>query len=198
MLGCGVLTLALAALLAATTSLPVAVIGLVVLGGPAGVGSSLLFAHLKHSGASPSDVVNTRAIVSFAWVAGPPLATLIIGAFGNRAILVAIAAVAALNVATTAAMLTQRRAAAAGASEPTDEAAGGPPVARTGVALIVAAFVVLQATNNAAVSIMALFVTHDLELGGGWGGGALGVAARLEVSAPLLIRRPHPPVSSPR
>jgi len=189
MLVCALLTLALAAVLASATSLPVAVIGLVVLGGPAGVGSSLLFAHLKHSGASPSDVVNTRAIVSFAWVAGPPLATLIIGAFGNRAILVAIAAVAALNVATTAAMLTQRRAAAAGASEPTDEAAGGPPVARTGVALIVAAFVVLQATNNAAVSIMALFVTHDLELGVVWAGVALGVAAGLEIPALLLIGR---------
>jgi hypothetical protein len=42
------------------------VIGLVVLGGPAGVGSSLLFAHLRHSGTTPSEVVNTRAIVSFA------------------------------------------------------------------------------------------------------------------------------------
>ena len=72
MLACGLLTLALAGLLAATTSLPVAVVGLIVLGGPAGVGSSLLFAHLKFSGASPSDVVNTRALVSFAWVAGPP------------------------------------------------------------------------------------------------------------------------------
>ena len=105
MLACGLLTLALAALLALTSSLPVAVIGLVVLGGPAGVGVSLLFAHLKASGATPSDVVNTRAIFSFAWVAGPPLAALIIGAFGNRAILFAIAAVAVLNVATTAAML---------------------------------------------------------------------------------------------
>jgi SET family sugar efflux transporter-like MFS transporter len=54
MLLCGALTLALAALLAAATSLPVAVLGLVVLGGPAGVGSSLLFAHLKDSGASSS------------------------------------------------------------------------------------------------------------------------------------------------
>jgi MFS transporter, SET family, sugar efflux transporter len=33
--------------------------------------------------------VNTRAIVSVAWVAGPPLATFIIGWFGNRAILLA-------------------------------------------------------------------------------------------------------------
>ena len=71
------------------TSLPIATIALVVIGGPAGVGSSMLYAHLRHSGARPADIVNTRAIVSVAWVAGPPLATFIIGWFGNRAILLA-------------------------------------------------------------------------------------------------------------
>jgi MFS transporter, SET family, sugar efflux transporter len=40
-LACAPLTLALAALLAVTTSLPIVVLGLLVLGGPAGVGSSL-------------------------------------------------------------------------------------------------------------------------------------------------------------
>jgi hypothetical protein len=40
----------------------------------------MLYAHLRHSGAAPADIVNTRAIVSVAWIAGPPLATLIIGA----------------------------------------------------------------------------------------------------------------------
>jgi SET family sugar efflux transporter-like MFS transporter len=85
MLACGVLTLVLALVLAFTTSLPVAVVALVVVGGPAGVGSSMLYAHLRHSGAKPADIVNTRAIVSVAWIAGPPVATLIIGAFGNRA-----------------------------------------------------------------------------------------------------------------
>ena len=45
--------------------------------------------------------MNTRAIVSVAWIAGPPLATLIIGAFGDRAILLAIGAVAILASTTT-------------------------------------------------------------------------------------------------
>ena len=151
MLACGLLTLALALLLALTTSLPIALIGLLVLGGPAGVGSSLLFAHLKYSGATPSDVVNTRAIVSFAWVAGPPLATLIIGSFGNRAILLAIAAVAVLNIATTAAMLAERSAVGAEPPKPADDR-DDRPVSRLGVALIVAAFIALQATNSAVVS----------------------------------------------
>jgi MFS family permease len=106
MLLCGAPTLLLAVVLALATTLPIATIALVVVGGPAGVGSSLLFAHLRHSGARPSDIVNTRAIVSVAWVAGPPLAIFIIGWFGNRAILLAIAAVAVLNIATTAIMIS--------------------------------------------------------------------------------------------
>jgi len=56
MLVCGVLTLVLALVLAFTTSLPVAVVALVVVGGPAGVGSSMLYAHLRHSGAKPADI----------------------------------------------------------------------------------------------------------------------------------------------
>lgn len=144
MLACGLLTLALCALLLLSTSLPVAVIGLVVLGGPAGVGSSLLYAHLRHSGASVSDVVNTRAIVSVAWVAGPPLATLIIGWFGNHAILVAIGIVALLSIATTAAMLAQRSRAGNDPSTPARTPDDGQEIAKLGVALIVAAFVILQ------------------------------------------------------
>jgi len=189
MLACGFLTLALAALLAASTSLPVALAGLLALGGPASVGSTLLFAHLRHSGATPSDVVNTRAIISFAWVAGPFLATLVIGAFGNRAILLVIAAVAVLNIATTAAMLGERSAGRAG-PEATDDAAGPDvPMPKSGVALIVAAFVALQATNAAAVSVMSLFVTRTLGLDVIWAGVTLGVAAALEIPALLAVGR---------
>jgi SET family sugar efflux transporter-like MFS transporter len=93
MLVCGALTLLLAIVLAFAATLPIATIALVVIGGPAGVGSSMLYAHLRHSGARPSDIVNTRAIVSVARVAGPPLATVIISWLGNRAILLAIAVV---------------------------------------------------------------------------------------------------------
>jgi SET family sugar efflux transporter-like MFS transporter len=189
MLVCGLLTLALATLLAMTMSLPVAVLGLVVLGGPAGVGSSLLFAQLKYSGASSSDVINTRAIVSFAWVAGPPLATLIMAAFGNQAILAAIAVVAVANVATTAAMLAERStrgAEPADGTEPTDD---DRPMSRTAVVVVVAVFIVLQATNSAAVSIMSVFVTQTLGLGVAWAGIALGVAAALEIPALLVIGR---------
>jgi len=189
MLVCGLLTLGLAALLFLSTSLPVAVIGLVVLGGPAGVGSSLLYAHLRHSGASASDVVNTRAIVSVAWVAGPPLATLIMGWFGNQAILIAIAVVAVLSIATTAAMLAEQSRAGTELSTPAKTPDDREQIAKLGVALIVAAFVILQATNATVVSILTLFVTETLRMDVVWAGIALGVAAGLEIPALVLIGR---------
>lgn len=181
MLACGVLTLALAGVLAATTSLPVALVALVVLGGPSGVGSSLLFAHLKHTGAASGDVVRIRALVSFAWVAGPPLATVLIGGFGPRAVLAGIAAVAMLNIATTAAMRW------APASGPSGAPAEDGRVPRGRVAAVVVVFIALQATNSATVSIMSLFVTDRLGLAVGWAGIALGLAAGLEIPALLLI-----------
>jgi SET family sugar efflux transporter-like MFS transporter len=196
MLVCGALTLLLAVVLAFVTSLPIATLALVVIGGPAGVGSSMLYAHLRHSGARPADIVNTRAIVSVAWVAGPPLATFIIGWFGNRAILLAIAVVAVLNIATTAVMISHRKAAALAAAatgdSPSTPAAATreeSPVGRAGIVLITAAFILLQATNAAAMTIMTLYVTETLHLDVMWAGIALGVAAALEVPALIFIGR---------
>jgi MFS transporter, SET family, sugar efflux transporter len=189
MLACGALTLALSGVLATTTALPVAVVGLIAFGGPAGVGISLLFAHLKHSGASTSDVMNTRAIVSFAWVAGPPVATLIIGAFGNRAILLTLGAVAVLNMATTGAMIVRRPAAHVEPSVRADGADDGSPLRTKAVAAVVIVFIALQATNSAAVSVMSLFVTQRLGVDVLWAGIALGVSAALEIPALLLIGR---------
>jgi len=194
MLVCGALTALLAAVLAMATTLPAAAIALVVIGGPAGVGSSMLFAHLRHSGARTADIVNTRAIVSVAWVAGPPLATFIIGWFGDRAILLAIAAVAVLNMATTAAMMAQHRAqraaaAAGSAPVPPPPVEEESPVGRLGTGLIMGAFILLQAANATAMTIMTVYVTQTLELDVLWAGIALGVAAAIEVPALLLMGR---------
>lgn len=191
MLLCGALTLALAVVLAAVTTLPLATVALVVLGGPAAVGSSMLFAHLRHSGARPADVVNTRAVVSVAWVAGPPVATFIIGWFGNRAILVAIAVVAATAMLTTRLMIGRRR------EEPVlDEgrpAASGRrdelTVGRGIVVVIAAAFVLLQAANATAMTMLTVYVSETLRLPVVWAGIALGVAAALEVPALIGIAR---------
>ena len=186
---CGALTGALAAVLGVAHSLPIATLALVVLGGPAGVGSSLLFAHLRHAGGSAADVVNTRAIVSVAWVAGPPISTAVIAGFGNQAILLAIVAVAVLNVTTTAIMLAHARRRADAEAAATSTQANGPAHSRPTMVLIVVAFVVLQATNATATSILTVYVTRTLGLDVVWAGVALGSAAALEVPAMLLIGR---------
>jgi SET family sugar efflux transporter-like MFS transporter len=191
MLLCGALTLGLALALAVTTSLPIAVVALVVIGAPAGVGPSLLFAQLKFSGARMVDVIHTRAIISFAWVAGPPLATVIMGGLGNRSILPVLAVVALFNMATTLLMMGRHR------THPLDHEANAnaehsnqaPPVPRGAVVAMVIAFIALQATNSAAVSIMSLFVTQRLDLAIIWSGVALGVSALLEIPALLIIGR---------
>jgi SET family sugar efflux transporter-like MFS transporter len=189
MLICAALTVALAAVLSTATSLPIAVVALIVLGGPAGVGSTLLYAELKHSGASASDVMNTRAIVSFAWVAGPPLATLIMGVLGNRSILPVLAGVGLLNVATTLIMMSRRRSAPPAARAAVAKERERQPVRKTTIAAITGAFILLQATNSAAVSVMSLFVTAQLGLPVIWAGITLGAAALLEIPALWLIGR---------
>ncbi|GIF20669.1 SET family sugar efflux transporter-like MFS transporter [Actinoplanes tereljensis] len=206
MIACGILTLVLAGLLAVTTSLPVAVCALAVVGGPAGVGNSLLFAHLKNSGAAAREVVRTRAIVSFAWVAGPPLATLVIAGSGPRAVLALLAGVAVLTTATTTAMLragtpvagvTEGKSATGGGGA-VDGASVGDSGKRGRIAIVLVVFVALQATNSAAVSIMTLFVTERMHLAVTWAGVTLGVAAALEIPALLIIGRLSDRFSGPR
>lgn len=194
MLVCGGLTILLAGVLSAVTALPMATVALVVLGGPAGVGSTLLFAHLRHSGGRPSDVINARAIVSVAWVAGPPLATFIIGSLGTRAILLAVAAIAVLNIITTALLIRQRTATSTNAdtdpqTTPQSSGPGETPVGLRMVVPVTFAFVLLQATNATAMTIMTLFVPQTLGLDVIWAGIALGVAAALEIPALLLCGR---------
>ena len=181
--------LSLAVVLVSTTSLTVVVVALAVLGGPAGVGSSLLFAHLKSAGARPSDVVNVRAVFSVAWVGGPPLAALLMGTFGDGAVLVVIVAVAVLVVTTAAVMLSRRSTPVTSSARAAQRGEDGPPVSRGTVALIVLAFVALQAANTSSVNVMGLFVTDRLGLPVLWAGIALGVAAALEIPALLVIAR---------
>lgn len=120
-------------------------------------------------------------------MAGPPLATLLIGTFGNRAILGAIVAVAVLNVATTGVMMAQHRRRVAADDVPAPTVSDGPPASRLTAGLVMVAFVGLQATNAVAVSIMTIYVTQTMGLDIVWAGVALGVAAGLEVPALLAM-----------
>jgi MFS transporter, SET family, sugar efflux transporter len=92
-------------------------------------------------------------------------------------------------------MISHRKAVRAAAatgdspSAPADATPQESPVGRAGIVLIMAAFILLQATNAAAMTIMTLYVTETLRLDVIWAGIALGVAAALEVPALIIIGR---------
>lgn len=189
LMAAGVLTIALAAALAAVSTLPWATVALVVLGGPAGLGTTMLFAHLRDAGAATSSILNTRAIISAAWMGGPPLATAIIGWAGARGILLTLVVIALVNVATTAVMMKERRPAPAEPATPARSPHALPPGSRLATVLIIGAFVLFQATNATAMTFMALYVTETVGLPVLWAGVVLGLAAALEVPALVIIGR---------
>ncbi|HEX7350497.1 MFS transporter [Brachybacterium sp.] len=135
--------------------------------------------------------MNMRAVVSAAWVAGPPIATPIIGWYGPRAILVAIGVVALLNIATTMAMMAHRRRELLAADGPAAPVVHEDALSlgAGGIALVTTAFVLLQATNATSMSFLAVYVPRTLEIDVLWAGVALGLAAGLEIPALMLIGR---------
>lgn len=188
MVACALFTIALCTVLAITNTLTVAVAALVLLGAPAAVGMPLLFGFVRHSGATPSDVVRTRAVFSMAWVSGPPVAAAIIASSGGHALVYAIGAVGILVLL----CLTSLRRAPVTTDDATSspqQVEHNPRVPRAALAALIAAFATLQAANTASVAITTLFVTRSLHLSAIWGGIALGVAAGLEVPALMLIGR---------
>lgn len=160
-------------------------LALVALGGPAGVGLGLLFAHQRALGASVAQIMPTREVFSFAWIAGPPVATVIMGLLGNRSILwtIAIIGIGSIAVSVAPAKAVRAAARAAARDRPGVPEGGGllDAIRRREIRLLVAGLVLLGAANTAAVSVTNLFVTYRLDLHVLWGGVALGVAAALEI-----------------
>jgi len=180
----GVSGLALAVTLLLTTGLSAAAIALVALGGLAGVGMSLFWGLLRSDGVRPAAIIRVRSLFSIAWIAGPPLAAFVMGAYGPRSVLAVMAVVAACGLAITWSLVGGRRPARTPAADPEPMRVSGPLVA-----VVVGGFVLLQATNAASVAIMTLFVRDGLGLDVTWAGAALGLAAGLEVPALFLLGR---------
>lgn len=192
LLWCGGATIALATALALVTTLPLAVLALVALGGPAGVGIGLLFAHQKHIGTSVSGIMKTRAIFSFSWVAGPPVATFMLGLLGKRSVLWAVAAIATLGIVFTLLMMRDRarQAAHAGPIVTEDSRESVLTVLRQRrVVVLLMAFLLLSGTTSASVATVTLFATQRLGLDVIWGGVALGTCAALEIPILLALGR---------
>ncbi|GGL26425.1 MFS transporter [Phycicoccus endophyticus] len=189
LLWCGVFTIALTTALALATTLPLAVLALVALGGPAGIAIGLIFAYQRYTGASVEQIMRTRAVFSFAWVGGPPLAAFLMGFFGNRSVLWAVAGLGLLGLGLTRVMMrAHARSAYADAPPPTGESMGRA-VRRPEVLVLLGAFVAFGAALSAAVSAVPLFVTQELGLDIEWGGIALGTCAALEIPVLMVLGR---------
>jgi SET family sugar efflux transporter-like MFS transporter len=186
MLICGASALALTIVLLLSGSLLVAIVGLVLVGGPAGVGSSLLFAFIRAQGYAPAAIMNTRAMISLAWVAGPPAAMLIAGWFGIRWVLVAIVIMSLIAMAVVL-MLRRGSTVTTGSTPVVSDASQPIPLLK--VAAVFVAFVALMAANAAVTSGITLFTVKDLRLGEIWGGVALAVSALAEIPALVLLGR---------
>lgn len=185
LLFCAIAGVALVLVLWMTTSLPLAVVALVVLGGPPGVGSSLLFAQLRHEGAPPARIIRIRAIVSSAWVVGPPLATFVTGVAGSTASLALIAGISVINVGTALLLLHLRENA-----EQQENAVRPKLLAQLqgwSRWTTVVAFVLLQTTNVASSTVVTLFVTRDLHGPLAWAGAIMGASTLLEIPALMIV-----------
>ena len=185
LLWCGGFTIALVTALALSTTLPLAVLALVALGGPAGVAIGLIFAYQRHTGDSPAQIMRTRAVFSLAWVGGPPLAAFLIGFLGNRSVLWAVAGMGVVGLGLTRLLMASHaRSRHASAPAPTGDRMG-VALRRPEVLVLLGTFVALGAALNASVAVLPLFVTEGLGLDIVWSGVALGTCAALEI--PILL-----------
>lgn len=192
LLASAVLSIGLGAGLALAHDLVAGTLVLALIGAPAGVGNSLLFAHMNHSGFSRADVMRTRAVFSLAWVVGPPLVTAQISALGIISVPIGIMIIAGLNALTSLILLVRSRPTALDVERPTVDLDDPPRRTRLGafaLALVFLAFALAQATNTATITITTLLVTDHMGLPILWAGLALGAGAGLEVPVLMIQSR---------
>jgi SET family sugar efflux transporter-like MFS transporter len=122
-----------------------------------------------------------RTVFSLAWVAGPPLAAVLLQAGGFRLVYGMAAVMFALAALVAIVWLDNVPASAPPTAEAIEDARGG----RLGLVLTVVAFVYLMAPLTVAVQALPLFI--KTELGGdiGQAGLILGLCAALEI--PLML-----------
>jgi MFS transporter, SET family, sugar efflux transporter len=119
-----------------------------------------------------------RMLFSIAWVAGPPLAAILLQAGGFRALYLTAAAMYAIAVLVAVFILEDVEKA------PKQEKAERGH-ASTKVLQVVAALTLLQAAGSLGVQAMALFLSHDLRGSVRDAGLVLGLCAALEI--PLML-----------
>lgn len=145
-----------------------------------------LFAYGRQVTQGPSMVVSVlRTLLSVAWVAGPPVAALLVAKTGWVG-LFACTAVLQLGVAVLAWLLPEPTAAEEeGAGEEVVEEEAPPSPSRGRVSVVSVAFTFLQGSVALAVSGLPLFVTTELHGTAGDAGLVMGLCAALEI--PLML-----------
>ncbi|MEU4803898.1 sugar efflux transporter [Actinosynnema sp. NPDC023587] len=136
---------------------------------------------LERSGSvrAPLAISAVRTMVSVSWVAGPPVAALLIDARGFSGLFAA-----AAGVYLAAALVTGLTLPELGGGAPVAPASSGPGVRRE-VLFAAAAFVLLQGATSVGVYAMPLYLTDVLHGTTADAGLVLGLCAALEI--PLML-----------
>jgi SET family sugar efflux transporter-like MFS transporter len=146
---------------------------------------------LTGSGRAAMTTSSLRTLFSLSWVAGPFVATILIGLGGFRlsysvsSLMYALAALIAWRLLPPAPPPVPVAAEAAYVPEDPPLPAAAPDAPRRVILRTVAAFALMQCASGLGVQAMSLFVTTDLGGGIGSAGVILGVCAGLEI--PLML-----------
>jgi SET family sugar efflux transporter-like MFS transporter len=146
---------------------------------------------LTGSGRAAMTTSSLRTLFSLSWVAGPFVATILIGLGGFRlsysvsSFMYALAALIAWRLLPPAPPSVPVAPEPAYVPEDPPMPAAAPDASRRVIFLTVAAFALMQCASGLGVQAMSLFVTTDLGGGIGSAGVILGVCAGLEI--PLML-----------
>ncbi|MET0233750.1 MAG: sugar efflux transporter [Kibdelosporangium sp.] len=136
------------------------------------------YAERSSSTKAPLVISVLRTLISLSWVAGPPLAALLVSKAGYAGLYIGSGAFFGL-----VAVLTMRLPELGRARRSTVDEGGGLP--RVQIGLAAGAFVLLQGSVTLSVNAVPLFVTNDLHGTAGDAGLILGLCAALEI--PLML-----------
>ncbi|WP_173062502.1 sugar efflux transporter [Phytohabitans houttuyneae] len=141
--------------------------------------------HLTRGGASAAMGISTlRTVFSASWVAGPPLAAILLRAGGFASIFVAAAAMYVV-AALIAVLLLHKVDAPLSTAGPAPDLAGTPSASRSTLLRTAAAFTLLQCPMTLCVQALPLYIDADLGGDATDAGLILGLCAALEI--PLML-----------
>ena len=148
-------------------------------------------AFLVNEPTAPMITATLRTFFSLSWVAGPPLASLLLNAGGFTTLYACSSGLYALVVIVVARWMVEPPAVAQ-ASTHAEKIDVDLPIdgARRSLWITLVGLVLLQSASVLNVQALPLLVRHNLHSGVGAAGVILGICAALEIPAMLELRRP--------